>query len=116
MILKYTLLLCILPAVLVSGSGLAAGTLFPRQLAIGDFDLFNKKFKDASLKLPDTDYSKSVIGVLLNLGLTNMACTKFVLGDVAIDNTFMDGGTNETLAVTVKNAKPFSMVCNVAGI
>jgi hypothetical protein len=106
--LKYTI--CVFPA-LVLGEGLSK-TPFRRHLAIGDFDKFNEKFTDASLKLPDTEYSESVLGIPLNLGMYNMACTNFVLGDVTIDYDIVDGDTNETLAVTV-NAEPFSMVCNV---
>jgi hypothetical protein len=103
-------MLSILPT-LVLGEGFVK-TPFRRHLAIGDFDKFNEKFKDASLKLPDTEYSESVVGIPLNLGLTNMACTNFVLGDVTIDYAIVDGGTNETLTVTI-DAEPFSMVCNV---
>ena len=60
-----------------------------RNLAIGDFEVFNNLLQSATLFLPDTIVSQSVVGITLTLDISNLRCTNVAVGDVTITYSYI---------------------------
>ena len=60
-----------------------------RGLTIGDFEAFNNLLQSATLNLPDTTVSQSVVGITLTLDISNLKCTNVAIGDVSITYSYL---------------------------
>jgi hypothetical protein len=55
-----------------------------RRLSAGDFDEFNRLFQNATINLPNTEVSQTVLSLQLIIDLSNLYCQDVQIGDVEL--------------------------------
>ena len=99
--------LLVLCVCLCASGGVAIPSLSTRNLAIGDFDIFNEAIKDLTFNLEDPGPIVQQILFELRIQLTNVYCVDINIGDAQGDYTMT---SNQELTYTL-DLEPFAMTC-----